>query len=325
VYQSDERARPAAETTDPHLECVDRELEAIWIERCVSPRCQSDRLRDALSVSCPYSIAGTEREFHLRFTYCEDCGLGFVNPRPSADVLAAFYRSDYPYHGSARRAFGYGRIKLRIASWRHRHIVSGGLGGAVLGWAASAIEKTCGRDVSYSLGVPLALSGDATMLDFGCGNGAWLIGMRRVGYSRLYGFALDNTAGRLSCLQSLGITVLSAEDVLRAASETFDVVRLEHVFEHLLDPSRTLREIMQLLRPGGWLVMTMPSIYPWLPIDKLKNLPALPHLQLPIHLTHHSIRSLSDFVLHEGYEIRGLKLITQYRYLTIAAMRPAAL
>jgi SAM-dependent methyltransferase len=42
------------------------------------------------------------------------------------------------------------------------------------------------------------------------------------------------------------------------ADEAFDVVICNHVLEHVPDDSRAMREILRVLRPGGWAILQVP-------------------------------------------------------------------
>src|SRR5689334_446249 len=117
--------------------------------------------------------------------------------------------------------------------------------------------------------------------------------MRRRGYRNLAGYDIAANAERGSGLAAAGIRIVAAGELPEVPAESFDCIRLEHVFEHLPDPLGTLRALHRLLARGGFLAMTFPTIYPWLEVEDLESSPYLPYLQLPIHLAHHSIESCS--------------------------------
>lgn len=47
------------------------------------------------------------------------------------------------------------------------------------------------------------------------------------------------------------------------ADDTFDVLNLRHVLEHVPDPNACVRESARVLKPGGVLVLTVPSVDGW--------------------------------------------------------------
>jgi len=261
--------------------------------------------------------------FRFALVYCPECHMAFVDPFPPRQVLDALYRADYPYHGaSAPGVLGSYTRKLRIAAIRHRPLVGcGGLGRGLAKLVAGA-ERVARRTASYSLGVPPALPRDARILDFGFGTGDWLRAMRRLGFRHLYGHDVASNRENRERLRQRGIAASSDHPAEAFPEVRFDCVRLEHVFEHLPEPIDELRRLRRLLRPGGWLVMTFPSFDPWRPVETLSESPHLEHLQLPIHLVHHSRESARGFVEAAGFELRALRMMKPYAYISLAARSP---
>jgi SAM-dependent methyltransferase len=117
------------------------------------------------------------------------------------------------------------------------------------------------------------------MLDVGCGAGVSLDHAKRYGWDT-YGLEISEAA--VEAAQRRGHTVVLGR--LAQASfdpESFDVVRLWHVLEHLPDPREALVTIHRLLRPGGrlWLeVPNMRSAAAWIFRSRWFNLDAPRHL-----------------------------------------------
>lgn len=245
-------------------------------------------------------------------------------PWPSEVEVGALYSDGYAYYdpvtddptAEARS------LRFRVAGLRYRHLVRPGLFSRAGMAVASAIELATHRTVSYSLGLPLALGTSARMLDFGCGTGLWLRSMQRRGYADLTGFDLAQNWRAESTLAREGIPMLS-RDQLESRRGEYDLVRLEHVFEHLQDPLGDARFLGSLLKASGWLVMTLPSIAPWLAEGALASPDAAGHLQFPVHLVQHSRSSLAGWLREAGFEVIGLRTTRRERFLTVAA-RPTS-
>lgn len=86
------------------------------------------------------------------------------------------------------------------------------------------------------------------LLDFGCGNGAFLIAARAAGFD-CEGVELDPKACERASADS-GCPVYSLE-MVRAAGRTYDVIHLGDVLEHLPDPAAAIRDLEPLLAKGG--------------------------------------------------------------------------
>lgn len=98
-----------------------------------------------------------------------------------------------------------------------------------------------------------------TLLEIGCGAGLFLKIAERDGWQVMGTEVME--AGIEFARTQLQIPILQGviED-LTLPTAAYDVVALFDVIEHLSDPYTTLKQILQLLRPGGWLMISTPNI-----------------------------------------------------------------
>lgn len=102
-------------------------------------------------------------------------------------------------------------------------------------------------------------------LDVGCGFGGCLVAFSKLGME-VRGIEIDAQRiglANANCLdQNLSNCVLQAsilDDDLVSRLGTFDVISLVDVIEHVLDVPKTLRNTVELLSPGGILVLEIPN------------------------------------------------------------------
>lgn len=86
------------------------------------------------------------------------------------------------------------------------------------------------------------------MLDFGCGNGSYLIAAQHAGY-KCDGVELEPDAIAGAAALS-GCEVFDLDQVL-ASGRAYDVIHLGDVLEHLPDPATVMRVLRTLLKPRG--------------------------------------------------------------------------
>ncbi|MDW8002176.1 MAG: class I SAM-dependent methyltransferase [Deltaproteobacteria bacterium] len=197
------------------------------------------------------------------FMGCAGCELHFMHPVPKREILETFYKNltkdTYgPYFFDEKCVFtNYPKLKMWIAE--HRYSNRAGLLGRLKKLTAVAAELISGRFVSYTLGIPLQEQSEAYMLDVGCGSGDWLIAMKSRGYSRLMG--QDIAGPGLERLRRSKIAVFEGDlRDFKHPDNSFDLIRMEHVLEHLPDPIEYLSRIRSLLKPGGRLVINTPTV-----------------------------------------------------------------
>lgn len=292
---------------------------------CPEPDCALTNTRVLLQGASTYQD-GDGRTASLPYEYrlCTRCQMGFVYPTPPEEVLERFYTGDYAYYQAAGDHPGQeaGSLKYTLARLRYLHLTRPGVVNSARALAASLAEALSRKTVTYTLGIPLSLPRDARILDYGYGSGSWLQALRLVGYTHLAGYDIAANRERGRELAAQGIDVIPTGELDRVAAGSLDCIRLEHVFEHLVDPLRVLRDLHRLLRPGGLLVMTFPSIYPWLRMKDLASSPYLTYLQLPIHVAHHSVESATRLLAAGGFDRLRTRITRGERFITVLARRP---
>jgi SAM-dependent methyltransferase len=98
------------------------------------------------------------------------------------------------------------------------------------------------------------------MLDVGCGIGTYVRHLQEFS-SEVYG--IDVSPKRLSVNAMPGL-VAGVGEQLPFKPESFDLVLLNEVIEHVEDDVRTIEECVRVLRDGGYLVIFAPNrLYPF--------------------------------------------------------------
>lgn len=250
---------------------------------------------------------GMEEEWRYRLLDCRCCGLAFVDPTPTAEIAGTFYDAGYASYSSVglppdeeARSAKYRLARMRFAGFNSRQPVAAAIrmGGAI-------VECLTGRTVTYPLGIPLQLPKQARILDVGYGSGGWLLAMAALGYENLHGYDIDPNVRNAERLERAGVTVTGGDFLANPyPSESFDCVRLEHAFEHVLQPADVLVKCFALLHRGGFIVMSFPCRDSWIMRFAMTRAPSL---QLPKHLYLHTARSASLMLQHAGFELLGLR------------------
>ena len=167
-----------------------------------------------------HQIPGT---FHI--VRCADCGLTFLNPRPTQESIGSFYPDDYSPYAEAeltpeRRRYFCERMEMIQAE-------------------VGSIE---GKQI----------------LDVGCATGAFLHLLANAGATVR---GIDPSARAAEAAQEmygLEVEVSSCESASLPANE-YDVVTLWHVLEHCHSPLASLSNIRQALKPQGLLLIQVPN------------------------------------------------------------------
>ena len=111
--------------------------------------------------------------------------------------------------------------------------------------------------------IPLVPETAGTILDVGCGAGAFAASLREARGEGLeiWGLEMDPAAARLAEGILDHVHVGDAAKILPNLPEGhFDCIVCNDVLEHVADPETLLRALRPLLRPGGRIVASIPNV-----------------------------------------------------------------
>ncbi len=226
---------------------------------------------------------------------CRGCGFLYQRPRVPDEKLADCYPDHYPRHQepSPRVPFKGSRHRVSAVRWA----LAAGLGyRAFRDGAVPLLTRLRGRLLLRRLrwDCPPWI-GQGRYLDVGCGSGAAL-GVARVLGWQVAGIEPDEAAAGKARRFTEEIYI---GDALLAPfpSGRFDLVTAMHVVEHVPDPVRLVRRMVDWLAPGGLLIIEVPNA------DGLGARlfgRAWSGLELPRHLSHFSPETLRRVVERAG-------------------------
>ncbi len=217
---------------------------------------------------------------------CEACRHAFLNPRPPRESIGQFYVADYgPFRETSRAT------KPRRFGWLKRF---------VLFWIDSRATR---------LPAELDSLTQARVLELGCATGTYLDSLRQRGW-RCVGLEPTESAARVARERSLHVITGSLESSWGQEPElqpaSFDAIFAWMVVEHLHDPVATLRLARKLLKPRGWLLLSVPNFGCW---ERLAFGRFWYALQLPTHLQHFTPVTICRLLEASGLEL--VELIPQ--------------
>jgi SAM-dependent methyltransferase len=178
--------------------------------------------------------------------------------------------------------------------------------------------------------VALAGAPAARVLDVGCGTGDLLEDLAaRFPRSELYGVDISTARLRPAAVDGGRVRVADADVQcgLPFRASVFDGAFCTEVLEHLKQPRRGLEEILRVLRPGGWAVVTVPNATGFAPFHRLGGLLPGRWLRAKLLPYEHPLitdqpidtcfvyREIVDLVRAAGFTIDAVRGYRYFRYL----------
>lgn len=160
---------------------------------------------------------------------CSNCGFRFTNNFPSDDIIGRYYDSpDYISHSDSKKG-----VINRLYHFLREFML-----------------KKKGNLVSkFSTGNRL--------LDIGSGTGYFLNAAKERGYS-VSGIEKDSKA-RNFAIDNFGLDVKGEDFLWNINSDSFDVVTLWHVLEHMQNLNEVVDKLFNILSKDGTLILALPN------------------------------------------------------------------
>lgn len=192
--------------------------------------------------------------------HCRTCGLLRVQPRLTARAIGAYYPADYGAYTQTRpAALGRGRTHRWRRAWV-KWLLAGRPGPGDIGWGQTLRNwpaRLFGLTPRARFN-PFAYPGDdRRLLDIGCASGDFLVEMQALGW-RPQGVEFSAGAAAAARARGLEVVVGSFPEVAAELTGRYDVIAMRQIIEHLTDPLAALRQVRELLAPGGALLLTTP-------------------------------------------------------------------
>lgn len=197
-----------------------------------------------------------------RVQCCMDCGSLWLDPRPDVESLPHAYDQYYTHAAESEDLpdRGAGGLAWRlIRGYLNRRFGMRRQPANTLGHTIFSLIEPWRLKLDY-YGRHLTRSRfphPGTLLDIGCGNGAFLGRASEMGW-QVAGCEPDPKAVATCRALGLDVTLGDAFDPSFNGRQ-FDVITLSHVIEHVTRPSELLHRVFTLLHPSGVFWMALPN------------------------------------------------------------------
>ncbi|MEO6668471.1 MAG: class I SAM-dependent methyltransferase [Ferruginibacter sp.] len=235
------------------------------------PICKSLAIKPVLTAK-DYTV--TKEAFHV--WNCENCTVMFTQDIPSQDQIVKYYQSEnYISHSDTQKGF--------INKLYHR------------------IRKTTLAQKRQLIKNETRLQ-TGTILDVGCGTGAFLNTMQHAGW-KITGLEPD-TAARERAQSLYNVQPLSSAKIFELPQHTFDAVTAWHVMEHVHQLHEYVDQFNKILSERGRIFIAVPNFTSYDAVHYASHWAAY---DVPRHLYHFSPKSMSVLMEMHGLKVEKMK------------------
>lgn len=237
------------------------------------PHCGADD-REIVAKGLDFEYRTCENEF--TFVSCKKCKLVYLNPIPRPELIGDVYPSNYkPFHFHKKKD----NFILKVRNILDRR------------------KASFYRDL---------LPEKARILDVGCGDGRYLKILGEVGPDnwQLEGVDFGETAVKRA--RERGLNVIQGEyETLDLGESKYDLIILNQVIEHFIEPAAMVEKLHRELKKGGYLNIETPSLDGWDAYIFKKSFWGGYHF--PRHITLFNEETVKGFFESRGFKINRIR------------------
>src|ERR1035437_487687 len=215
-----------------------------------------------------YTVSKSE----FKIVSCNNCGFKFTNPRPDTNEIGKYYESDdYISHSDSGKGIVNSLYKLI-------------------------------RNYTINKKVKLvdSLTKDKTILDIGCGTGAFLNACNQSGWKTIGIEPSDNA--RKFALQNYNLEINPENEIPILSNNSFSIITMWHVLEHVHSLNERIKDLNRLLNDDGTIIIAVPNCNSY-DAGYYKEFWAA--YDLPRHLYHFTPDSIEK--LHKKHNLKIVK------------------
>jgi len=180
----------------------------------------------------------TTRPDGLKVVECLNCGLAYLNPRPRGGVIFGLYDENY-YQGRTQLKSYDNYIEETLKSLED---------------GTNAGFQIIKRIATYK-----ELK-DSRLLDIGCACGAFLV-IARSWKAKVEGLEISNFSAEWG-RESFGLEIKTGTlETIRYSANSFDLVTMFDLVEHLTDPTSFFRDVYRITKNGGLICVVTPNYH----------------------------------------------------------------
>ncbi|MBI1782439.1 MAG: methyltransferase domain-containing protein [Sphingobacteriales bacterium] len=235
------------------------------------PVCGSQQIAPILNAK-DYTVSGES----FAIWHCSNCTHRFTQEAPDEEAIGKYYQSaDYISHSDTKKGI--------INSLYHR------VRKITLKGKLNLVKQVTNKQ-------------SGTILDIGCGTGAFIDTMKKAGWT-VRGLEPDANA-RAKAKELYGLDLEPIENFNELPAQQFDAITMWHVLEHVHELHYYIQQLKIYLKPGGKLLIAVPN---YTSHDAAHYKEYWAAYDVPRHLYHFSPQSMESLLQQHDLQLTAIK------------------
>lgn len=235
---------------------------------------------------------------------CNNCDGIFLNPQPSSKESEKFYPEENYY--------SLGKIQDEKCSIKTR--IKMKLYNLYFSKNKNLFKRAIFSPIKFMIR-GTNIRKDGKLLDVGCGSGQFLYEMKSLGLD-ICGIEPGNFNEEGNKKYDLNIKKMDIKSA-RYPKDSFDIITLNHVLEHLNNPNETLYEINRVLKKEGTFILGIPNTNSLAYKIFGKN---WYQLDIPRHVINYSNKNIHILLGKNGFKIQKIRYNSRPSQFSVSLM-----